>query len=96
MNRRYSYKLEDAFAELTTSRRAVHPNYYMGAGRSQRKSVDYAENLVEKLVGLGLQRGKHFTSGNDAPRGGHTGEWVNLTPLGRRRKAIKDSKAKGL
>ena len=91
MNKRYSYKLDDAFAELATSRRAVHPNYYMGTGSRQSKSVDYAENLVKKLVGLGLQRGKHFMSGNDAPRGGHTGEWVNLTPLGRRRKVIKDS-----
>ena len=93
-NRRYSYKLEAAFEELATSRRAVHPNYYMGSRRCPRKSVDYAENLVEKLTDLGMRRGKHFMSGNDAPRGGHTGEWVKLTPLGRRRKAIKDSKAK--
>jgi hypothetical protein len=56
--------------------------------------VDYAGQLAKKLMDLGMQRGKHFLSGNDAPRFGHTGEWVKLTPLGRRRKVIKDIKTK--
>jgi hypothetical protein len=86
MNQREQKLLED----LATARSKIYPNYYNGSGRWTRKSADYAARLSDILTGLGMVRGRHFRTGNDAPFGGHTGEWVGLTPLGRRRKAFRD------
>lgn len=85
MNKRERKLLE----ELATAN-AIHPNYYNGSGRWTQKSADYAASLAAILTGLGMIRGKHFESGNDAPQGGWTGEYVRLLPLGRRRKLVRD------
>jgi hypothetical protein len=85
MNKRERKLLE----ELATAN-VTFPNHYNGSGRWTRKSADYAARLSDILTGLGMVRGRHFRTGNDAPFGGHTGEWVGLTPLGRRRKAFRD------
>jgi hypothetical protein len=85
--------LEVAF-ECLAIKGEVHPNFYTGSWAGvPRRSTDYAELLVERLEGLGLVRGRHFEAGNDAPHGGHTGSWVQLTPLGRRRKVFRDVRA---
>jgi Fe2+ transport system protein FeoA len=86
--------LKNAFVELATSRHPVRPNYYTGSGRWSRRSTDYAGQLVKRLEGLGMVQGRHFEVGNDAPFGGHTGEWVKLTPLGRRRKVFQKIRVK--
>jgi hypothetical protein len=88
MNKRERKLLE----ELATAN-VTFPNYYNGSGRWTQKSADYATALVDSLTAMGMVRGKHFERGNDAPFGGHTGEWVGLTPLGRRRKAFRDIRA---
>ena len=72
----------------------IYPNSYTGSGRYTSKSADYAAQLVGVLTSdLDMVEGKHFEIGNDSPRGGWTGEFVRLLPLGRRRKAIKDRRA---
>ena len=67
----------------------IRPNYYTGDRRWTRCSSDYAGLIVQKLESLGMSEGKHFEFGNDAPSGGHTGKWVRLTSLGKRRKVIR-------
>jgi len=85
-------KIDAAFEQLAM-RGAVRPNYYTGSGRWSRRSTDYAGLLVERLENLGMMRGQHFEAGNDAPYRGHTGEWIKLTPMGRRRKVFRDIRA---
>ena len=82
--------LKVEFKKLATSRNAIRPNYYNGTGRWVTKSPDYAVELVATLQGLGMVAGRHFEYGNDAKLGGHTGAWVKLTALGRRRKVFRD------
>jgi len=65
------------------------PNYYTGSGRWSRCSANYAEQIDRILTDLGMIRGKHFCTGNDAPRRGFTGDYVELFPAGRRWKIIK-------
>ena len=86
MNKRERKLLKD----LATARAKIYPNYYNGSGRWTQKSADYAASLADILTGLGMVRGRHFERGNDAPKGGWTGEFVRLLPRGRRRKLIRD------
>ena len=86
MNKREKKLLKD----LATASAKTYPNHYNGSGRWTQKSADYADRLSERLTGLGMVRGVHFERGNDAPKGGWTGEYVRLLPLGRRRKEIRD------
>lgn len=69
------------------------PNYYTGSGSWSRCSADYAEQIDRILTDLGMIRGKHFCTGNDAPRGGWTGDYVELLPAGKRWKIIKELRA---
>jgi len=87
-NRKVSKNLGAAFKKLAASK--VRPNYYNGTGRWVTKSPDYAAQLVAWLQNLGLVDGRHFEYGNDSKLGGHTGAWVRLTALGRRRKVFRD------
>jgi hypothetical protein len=83
-------KREKKLLEELATANVTFPNYYNGHGRWTSKSADYATALVDILTGLGMVPGRHFRTGNDAPQGGWTGEYVRLLPLGRRRKAIRD------
>ena len=69
------------------------PNYYTGSGSWSRCSADYANEIHNVLIKLGMVRGKHFRTGNDAPRGGWTGDFVELLPAGKRWKIIKELRA---
>ena len=69
------------------------PNYYTGSGSWSRCSADYANQIHNVLIKLGMVPGKHFCTGNDAPRGGFTGDYVELFPAGRRWKIIKELRA---
>ena len=86
MNTRERKLLKD----LATASAKTYPNHYNGSGRWTTKSADYAGRLSELLTTMGMVRGKHFETGNDAPKGGWTGNFVRLLPLGRRRKLVRD------
>lgn len=47
--------------------------------------MDYQKATVEVLVLSGLVRWQDFREENDAPRGGATGQYIELTPRGRRK-----------
>jgi hypothetical protein len=85
--------LQIEFEKLAIVRGPLHPNYYNGSKGRSTKGPDYADRLADKLKGLGMVRGVHFDTGNDAKFHGHTGEWVKLTPVGRRRKVFQDIRA---
>jgi hypothetical protein len=85
--------LQIEFEKLAIVRGPLHPNYYNGSKGRSTIGPDYADRLVSKLKGLGMVRGVHFETGNDAKFHGHTGEWVELTPVGRRRKVFQDIRA---
>ena len=69
----------------------VHPNYYRGKGRNASCSADLAKRLYQFLQDALKLKTHHLTLGNDAPRGGHTGCFVELTPAGRRLKVVRES-----
>ena len=85
--------LQIEFEKLAIVRGPLHPNYYNGSKGRSTIGPDYADRLAGKLKGLGMVRGVHFVTGNDAKFHGHTGEWVELTPVGRRRKVFQDIRA---
>jgi len=64
---------------------SYHPNFYSGSGRFSKRSADHAAHLAMALELHGLVRGLDFETGNDAPRGGHAGEFVALTKRGKRK-----------
>ncbi len=78
-NKRETEAIENLFERGT-----VKPNYYSGTGRFSTKSADHAAFLVSALKKHGMKEGRHFITGNDAPRGGHAGEFVKILPAGRR------------
>ena len=81
-------KAKRLFTELAKARNwTLRPNGYSGRGRYASKTANHAGTLANTLEGIGLVRGQHFTTGNDAPRGGWSGEFVTLLPAGRRLKA---------
>ena len=91
MKTRLNKKERDLVGYLArSSDHTVHPNYYTGTGRWARRGANDAGRLAGALDKLGLVQGKHYITGNDAPRGGWTGEFVHLLPLGRRRKYIRN------
>ena len=86
-------KAKRLFTELVQSSDwTIHPNGYSGRGRYASKTADHATTLADSLEELGLVRGRHFTTGNDAPRGGWSGEFVTLLPAGRRLKVVTDNR----
>ena len=82
-------KQRDLLALLLAQPAGVEPNYYTGSGRWTQKGPDYVVQLRELLTERGLVRGRHFQIGNRAPRGGYEGDFIRLTPAGRRLQAIK-------
>lgn len=67
----------------------LHPNYYTGRGRFIKKSADHAEYLVNTLENYGMIEGRHFRRGNDAPKNGHSGEYVKILAAGRKLKKFR-------
>lgn len=72
---------------------SVHPNHYNGNGRNRSRGPDFAVQLYTWLLGPGGLSPHHAELGNDAPRGGHAGWFVKLTPAGRRIRFILDATA---
>lgn len=69
----------------------THPNYYNGRGSHTSRSANYAEHLYYFLLDAMKLEPRHLLLGNDAPRGGHTGAFVELTSAGKRLKIVKES-----
>ena len=82
-------KHRDLLALLLAQPAGVEPNYYTGSGRWTKKGPAYVQQLAELLTERGLVTGRHFQVGNRAPRGGYEGDFIRLTPAGRRLQAIK-------
>ena len=66
----------------------VYTCHTSGKGRFT-SNLDYTQRTVAALQIAGLELSKDFRAGNDAPRGGHTGNYVELTVRGRA-KMIKE------
>jgi len=77
---------------LLNSRGKYYPNYYLNSYSSWKKGANKALLLEDILITLKLKKGKHFITGNDAPRGGYSGNFVKLLPLGKKLKVIKELK----
>ena len=82
-------KHRDLLALLFAQPTGVEPNYYNGSGRWTQKGPDYVRQLRELLEERGLVKGRHYQTGNRAPRGGYEGDFIRLLPAGRRLKAIR-------
>lgn len=75
---------------LLNSKGNYYPNYYLNSYSSWKKGANKALVLKDILIALNLKEGRHFIIGNDAPRGGYTGNFVRLLPLGKKLKVIKE------
>jgi len=82
-------KHRDLLALLFAQPTGVEPHYYNGSGSWTRKGPDYVQQLAALLTERGLVKGRHYQTGNRAPRGGYEGDFIRLTPAGRRLKAIR-------
>ena len=74
---------EYALTLLTTGER-VYTCHTSGRGRFTT-NLDYTGHTIEGLQQVGLGHGIHFITGNDSPRGGKTGNWIELTSIGKRK-----------
>ena len=72
---------------LMTSRKRVYTCHTSGTGRFT-SNIDSTEETISTLIRAGLKKGVDFISKNDSPRGGKTGNYVELTSKGKT-KAIK-------
>ena len=78
---RNSHPYKNAKLLLTTGER-VYTCHTSGMGRFTT-NLDYTQRTVAALQVAGLEVVKDFRAGNDAPRGGATGNYVELTARGR-------------
>ena len=71
-----------AFAkELLTTKGRVYTCHTSGKGRFT-SNIDRTEDTIKILKDAGLHYGLDFIEGNDSPRGGKTGRFVELTSKG--------------
>ena len=87
-----SPKRKELVLNLIKSNSKYRPNYYLNSYSSWKKGANKFLLLRDILTALSLKEGKHFLTGNDAPRGGYTGNYIKLLPLGKRLKVIRDLK----
>ena len=73
--------------ELLISKKRVYTCHTSGQGRFTT-NIDRTEATIKILQDAGLKISDDFFTGNDSPRGGKTGNFVELTAKGKR-KAIK-------
>ncbi len=73
--------------ELLTTKERVYTCHTSGSGRFTT-NIDRTENTIEILKDAGLKFAVDFITGNDSPRGGKTGNYVELTSKGKT-KSIK-------
>lgn len=70
--------------ELLTSGNRVYTCHTSGSGRFT-SNIDRTGETINVLRFAGLTENVDFVSGNDAPRGGQTGNYLELTAKGRRK-----------
>jgi len=90
-------KLESALMDITPTESAtisavlaggkVHPMRYKKGVGQYYELLGVGRGRIVKVLEIIAIRGKDLEFGNDAPRGGITGEWVKLTSSGRRKSA---------
>jgi len=73
--------------ELLTTKERVYTCHTSGSGRFTT-NIDRTEDAIKILKDAGLEITVDFVTGNDSPRGGKTGNYVELTSKGKT-KAIK-------
>jgi hypothetical protein len=73
--------------ELLTTKERVYTCHTSGSGRFTT-NIDRTEDAIKILKDAGLEIAVDFVTGNDSPRGGKTGNYVELTSKGKT-KAIK-------
>ena len=73
--------------ELLTTKKRVYTCHTSGSGRFIT-NIDRTDYAVQVLKDAGLKLNIDFVTGNDSPRGGKTGNYVELTSKGKT-KAIK-------
>ena len=73
--------------ELLTTKERVYTCHTSGRGRFTT-NIDRTEDAIKTLKDAGLEITVDFVTGNDSPRGGKTGSYVELTSKGKT-KAIK-------
>ena len=66
-------------------------NYYTGKGKWTSKGEDRVGKCQYLCDLLELTVGRHYTIGNDAPKGGWEGNYIKLTAAGKRLKRIQNA-----
>lgn len=74
---------KNALALLETGKRQ-YTCHTSGRGRFTT-NIDSSDDTIDTLERAGLAQGKDFVFDNDSPRGGKTGNFVELTSKGRRK-----------
>lgn len=69
--------------ELLTYGGTIRPCWTSGTGRFC-KNMDYTNDTIDVLKHAGLKEGKDFVCGNDAPKGGKTGNFIRLIAKSKR------------
>lgn len=81
----YQLALQLMKGESTYSfEKCVRTCHTSGRGRFC-KNMDYTDDTLEVLRYAGMVRGVDFEFGNDAPKGGLTGNYLKLTAKGRKK-----------
>ena len=75
--------------ELLIKKTRVYTCHTSGSGRFTT-NIDRTNDAIFTLAKAGLKKGIDFLTGNDSPRGGKTGNYIELTSKGKT-KAIKNS-----
>lgn len=76
------------FAEmLLTNGKRVYTCHTSGSGRFTT-NIDRTEETISILKMSGLKENRDFVTGNDSPRNGKTGNYIDLTSKGKRKMII--------
>ncbi len=70
---------------LLTEKNRVNTCWTSGKGRFIT-NMNYQDNTIDVLERAGLKKGIDFIVGNDSPRGGKTGQFIELTSKGKRKR----------
>ena len=70
--------------ELLTTKTRVYTCHTSGRGRFTT-NIDRTDDAIKILEDAGLKLNTDFIAGNDSPRGGKTGNFVELTSKGKRK-----------
>jgi len=75
----YAYALN-----LMTTGKRVSTCHTSGKGRFTT-NIDKTDETINTLISAGLRKGIDFVCGNNSPRGGKTGNFIELTTKGKKK-----------